>query len=216
MTLSRKDFIARTFWAGSGFVVLSRTASVAGGIGGNQAQKVIVADYDKCTGCRTCEAICSAFHQEEKNPHNPGNHENSNIRVWRFMPPLDVPISCYLCHDAPCVAACPVSVSAQTGHKALYRDKITNAITCDRDRCIGCQSCADTCRTHRAGIIFPDQEGSPAGMCDLCNGDPQCVQWCPYEALSYLERWPDAAHPYPGPDAVYERLKQKYYPTQSE
>jgi ferredoxin len=24
-------------------------------------------------------------------------------------------------------------------------------------------------------------------MCTLCGGDPQCVKYCPYDALSYIE-----------------------------
>lgn len=217
MTLSRKDFIINSFWVSSGFIILTRTGTVAGTLSGKGAIKAIVADYDRCTGCRTCETICSAYKTDvtvDKNPHGPGNCDQSNIRVWRFMPPVDVPVTCYLCHDTPCVASCPVSVSAETGRKALYRDDTSGTIVCDLNRCIGCQSCAETCKTERAGVIFPDSEGSPTGMCNLCGGQPQCVAWCPYEALSYLEIWPEDAK-YPTPEVLSEQIKQKYYPTQS-
>lgn len=217
MPLSRKDFIINSFWASSGFIILNRTETVAGTLTGNGPIKVIVADYDRCTGCRTCETICSAFKTDtsgDKSPHGPGNCEQSNIRVWRFMPPVDIPVTCYLCHDMPCVASCPVSVSAETGRKALYRDESTGTIVCDLNRCIGCQSCAETCKTERSGVIYPDPEGSPTGMCNLCDGQPQCVAWCPYEALSFVEIWPEQTK-YSTPEIIFEQLKHKLYTIQS-
>ena len=38
-------------------------------------------DTDKCTGCRSCEMICSAYHAEPK--YGIVNPQRSRIRVYR-------------------------------------------------------------------------------------------------------------------------------------
>ena len=39
----------------------------------------------------------------------------------------------------------------------------------------------------RAGIIRSNPDtGKPEHMCTLCGGDPQCVKYCPFDALSYV------------------------------
>ena len=40
--------------------------------------KVLAVDYDKCTGCRTCEIVCSLQHNGEISPLK------SRIRVVRW------------------------------------------------------------------------------------------------------------------------------------
>ncbi len=42
--------------------------------------KTIKIDTDKCTGCRTCEVLCSAFHAEPK--YSIVNPKRSRIRVF--------------------------------------------------------------------------------------------------------------------------------------
>ena len=74
---------------------------------------MIVVDYSKCTGCRTCETVCSAFnHPREVNGellNGTGNPYLSNIKVHPSNPDADVPTVCTMCPDNPCIEACPVA-----------------------------------------------------------------------------------------------------------
>jgi len=86
------------------------------------------------------------------------------------------------------------------------------AIKNDLARCIGCQSCADACRAKRVGAIIPNpQTGNPERMCTLCNGDPQCVKYCPYGALSYVVGQIDGRHYGLSPEKIAERLTELWY-----
>jgi hypothetical protein len=51
----------------------------------------------------------------------------ARIRVYHFNPDVDVPVTCVLCDDAPCVASCPVAPDQQ-GRRAIYRDPVTRVI----------------------------------------------------------------------------------------
>ena len=81
--------------------------------------KVLIADGDKCTGCKVCELICSLHHQGECNPRK------SYIRVLQNKE-LDVNIpvltmDCDLCGE--CVKWClPQALSfVSHGDAALLR-----------------------------------------------------------------------------------------------
>lgn len=157
----------------------------------NGILKAIIVDYDKCTGCKTCETACSASnHKVNLNGQmmdGLGNPWLANIRVHHFNPDADIPNVCHMCPDAPCIAACPVEPHPETGRRAIYRDGTNRTIKNDPERCIGCGSCALACKEQRAGVIIPNPEtGNPERMCTLCDGDPQCVKKCPYGALSLV------------------------------
>ena len=94
--------------------------------------KVLSINYEKCTGCRQCELICSVSHEGVSNP----SKSRINVIKWEHEG-LYVPMSCQQCQDAPCVAICPV--------KALSRDKELDYVTHDADTCIGCRSCVAVC-----------------------------------------------------------------------
>ena len=213
--MNRKSFLQHLGLAAGSTAFLSVTGRATHFFTAISGTKAIVVDYALCTGCRTCEAVCSASNHkidiEGQLFHGQGNPALSNIKVWRYHPPADIPVTCFLCADAPCVAACPVKPDPVSGHKALYRDAALQTIKCDLNRCIGCQSCSDACKTERGQVIFPDDEGSPTGMCTLCHGDPQCVQWCPYQALSFLEITPDMPFREMHPDAIAIEMQGNFY-----
>jgi Fe-S-cluster-containing hydrogenase component 2 len=143
-----------------------------------------------------------------------GNPRYSNIRVESFNPEVDVPNVCAMCADTPCVKACPVEPDPKTGRRALYRDEATRTIRNDTGRCIGCRSCAEACAAQRTGVITPDAAtGRPQRMCTLCGGDPQCVKWCPFEALSYVEVRADRKFYGLGPEKIAAELAMKWYGT---
>jgi len=174
---------------------------------------MIVVDYAKCTGCRTCETVCSAFnHQQAVNGetlNGLGNPDLANIRVYGYNPDVDVPAVCAMCPDSPCIESCPVDPDSKTGRKALYREERNLTIKSDPERCTGCGSCTEACR---AGVIVPNEETDrPEHMCTLCDGDPQCVKHCPYGALIHTEvRIQREFYGMP-PDRIAETLVKRWY-----
>ena len=118
-------------------------------------------DYSKCSGCRKCEIACSLFHEQRIWP------EASRVRVFMLVPGAEVPHMCVQCEDYPCVKACPV--------EALSISEKTNAVLVNREKCIACGKCIDAC-LGKVPHIHPAE--NYAVICDLCDGDPQCVKVC--------------------------------------
>jgi Fe-S-cluster-containing hydrogenase component 2 len=185
---------------------------------GKPILKMVLVDYPKCTGCRTCEAACASHNMPvtingESLP-GLGNPFHSNVRVESFNPDVDIPNVCAMCADTPCVSACPVEPDPKTGRRALYRDESTQTIRNDSDRCTGCGSCAEACGTQRTGVIVSDPKtGRPGRLCTLCGGDPECVKRCPYEALTYVELRPDGKYYGLSPEKIAADLARNWYGT---
>jgi Fe-S-cluster-containing dehydrogenase component len=139
----------------------------------------IVYDPKLCTGCLTCEIVCSAFKNNGKI-----RPEISRIKVTMkiFSGEEDnfEPIICYQCDDPKCLLACPVD-------GAFYICEITGARVINESSCIGCKICIEACsQQFKPPRIIFDIEKKVAIKCDLCDGDPQCVKWCPNGALKYI------------------------------
>lgn len=132
----------------------------------------IVIDYNKCTGCRACEMVCSL------NKWGECNSERScirNIRTEEGGINTTIPVVCQQCENPFCEAVCPV--------EAISRDPITSALIVNRDKCIGCRLCVYSCPFGGANV---DVERGYMNKCDLCGGDPNCVKMCSKEAISYI------------------------------
>jgi len=180
---------------------------------------MIVVDFNKCTGCRTCETVCSSFNHKVqiggKELLGLGNPALANIRVYPYNPDVDVPVNCLMCEDAPCIEACPVEPDPQTKHRALFREGKLPILHNDPARCIGCGSCAEACKLKRVGAIVPNREtNKPERMCTLCGGDPQCVRYCPYGALSHIVEGTPGQHYGFSPDKVAKALAKLWYGTE--
>ena len=121
----------------------------------------IVRDYEKCSGCRRCELVCSLHHEDWMWP------EASRVRVFMPFPGVEVPHLCAQCDDYPCVASCPV--------EALSVDENTTAVLIDREKCTSCSACIDACP---GTVPFLHPGDNKATICDLCGGDPECVKCC--------------------------------------
>jgi len=128
-------------------------------------------DYEKCTGCRTCELVCSVKHEGAANP------SKSRIKVvkWEWEG-LYVPMACQQCVDAPCLEVCPV--------KAISRDETMNRVQVNYDACIGCRMCVATCPFGAMGFNI---DAKKVFKCDFCDGDPQCARFCETKAAQYVE-----------------------------
>lgn len=133
--------------------------------------KILVVQPEKCTGCRTCELICSFTHVGEFNPGR------SRISVFNFEKAgFSSPIVCQQCSTAACMQVCPV--------RAISRDYTTGAMVVDHDKCLVCKLCTIACPL---GATSYDYAGDAVLKCDLCGGDPACVKLCPSGAISYQD-----------------------------
>jgi len=121
----------------------------------------IARDYMKCSGCRRCEIACSLFHEGRIWP------EASRIRVFMLVPGAEVSHFCSQCEDHPCIESCPVD--------ALSVSKETEAILVDKEKCTACGLCIDAC-PGRVPHMHPTE--NYALICDLCEGEPECVKVC--------------------------------------
>jgi Fe-S-cluster-containing hydrogenase component 2 len=79
-----------------------------------------------------------------------------------------------------CYYACPVS-------DAVRVDRETGAVIIDEKKCIACGRCAEACLL---GMITYNPSKKVYLKCDLCEGEPKCVEWCPSNALKYDRRKP--------------------------
>ena len=131
--------------------------------------KFVSGDPSKCVGCCVCEYVCSMEHEKTYNP------TKSRIRVVRLNPFVNVAIACRLCEDPSCVAACP--------REALLQSKETGMIMVDEEMCNGCAWCFEACDFVSIQL---HPESRVTFVCDLCDGEPQCVEWCPEEALDFI------------------------------
>jgi Fe-S-cluster-containing hydrogenase component 2 len=93
-----------------------------------------------------------------------------------MTPMFNFALSCRACKDAKCVKACP--------EKALSQSESTGLLIIDDKRCKGCDWCVQAC--EHGGITIHTDTGK-AIACDLCQGEPKCVESCPEEALSMVD-----------------------------
>ena len=134
-----------------------------------QKRKFVSVDPSKCTGCGICELACS----QEKNEGSP---LRSRIRVVRMTPMFNFALSCRACKDAKCVKACP--------EKAITQAENTGLLMIDERKCKGCDWCVQAC--EYGGITIQSDSGV-ATACDLCDNTPQCIEFCPEEALELVD-----------------------------
>jgi len=131
----------------------------------------ITCDATKCVGCQICEYICSYTKTSEFNTYR------SRIRTVRAEEILVTAVACRTCEDAPCVIACP--------RDALTQDALTGIIHIDTNRCDGCTWCIEACDFGAISINPATKLAEICNQCEDLEGDegPQCVKWCPKEAL---------------------------------
>ena len=140
----------------------------------------ITRDYLKCSGCRRCEIACTLHHEDWIWP------EASRIRVFMPFPGVEVPHFCAQCEDYPCVDSCKFD--------ALSVDEDTSAVIVDREACTSCSLCIKACPGQ---VPFLHPGDNKAVICDLCEGDPECVKVCQgarYNCLAVVEEEPTVNH----------------------
>lgn len=132
--------------------------------------KFLLIDPEKCTGCRTCEAVCSLAHEGRCNP------VESRMSVVTYGEAgIYIPLACQHCQEPMCAAVCPTN--------ALSRDDLGRVVL-NSDLCVGCKMCLVACPIGGIGL---DARGQRVIRCDLCDGDPLCAEFCETKAIRYLE-----------------------------
>jgi len=133
--------------------------------------RVIYADLNRCLGCLSCQRACM-FRQMEQ-----GRGTTPNIWIYVDMERRVITAAtCLQCSAAFCMRACP------TG--ALKRDPQTHAVVVDRGVCVGCGVCIMACPF---GYVHLEPAFGVAAKCDLCDGNPRCVQVCMAHALHFAD-----------------------------
>ncbi len=122
--------------------------------------KKIKIDYRQCIGCRHCEVACSLFHVE-----GIINPRRSRIRVFTegdfCFPVIAGPFT-----DAECNSR--------------------NVVVIEGEEYDGCLLCRASCPVKP---VFKEPDTDIPLKCDFCGvpPDPQCVKWCPSDALTLVE-----------------------------
>ncbi|ENF7814990.1 4Fe-4S binding protein [Enterobacter soli] len=141
--------------------------------------RFIVADSEKCIGCRTCEVACVVSHQDTQDcAAVTAVAFSSRIRVIKGGA-FTTAVACHQCEDAPCANVCPTqAIRSEAG---VWR--------VEQSRCIGCKSCMVACPfgVMQVAVVA---EHAQALKCDLCAhraDGPACVAACPTHALSCVD-----------------------------
>lgn len=138
---------------------------------------MLFVDYDKCTGCRMCVMACSL---NKTGTFNPVRARISIVK-WEEEG-IMAPVMCQHCEEPFCVACCPVD--------AISKNEESGAIEINSQVCVGCKMCMMICPF--GGPSFDPVERKVVN-CDLCDGNPACVEVCPTDALQYIRASRSAA-----------------------
>lgn len=131
-----------------------------------------------CYGCKTCQVACA-----NEKLLTPGTF----IRRVRKFEPVGatghafVSMSCNHCDEPACVANCPVGA---------YEKREDGLVIQDHDKCIGCQTCVQSCPFHAPCY---DEATSTTFKCDGCVARqaaglmPVCTTVCPSANIAFGE-----------------------------
>ena len=138
-------------------------------------RRSLVANPLACTGCRTCETICSLMKTGLIMSESARLHIDRNPFEGRFAPNV-----CHQCSMPYCLKACPVEAIGISAKDGL--------VLIDKELCNGCELCREACPY---GMIVFDEMERRAYKCDFCGGHPQCVKQCPMNALGIASFQPE-------------------------
>jgi carbon-monoxide dehydrogenase iron sulfur subunit len=131
--------------------------------------KMLTVIPEQCSGCRICEIVCAAKHFGVNNP------KKAAIRVVTTYPHpvMRMPVVCSQCKVAACAQACPVDALGW----------FDGVVKLDEEKCISCWKCVEVCPF---GAMYAHDDCDLPIKCDMCGGDPECVNKCPKGALRLM------------------------------
>ena len=129
--------------------------------------KVILFDPAKCTGCGTCEMICSTRNVAKVAPASASVRVLTDEKLGKNFAVL-----CQHCRRPLCLEACPTR-AIEKGDDGIVR--INDLF------CTDCGLCTMACPE---AAPLKDPGSQEIHKCDLCEGAPLCVKHCPESALT--------------------------------
>lgn len=148
--------------------------------------KRIYVNEQWCLGCHLCEYECmyanSGLDEMFKLKGKAGKDILPRIQVeGDEKSPIHFAVNCRHCSGTACVNGCIAGALTKTDE---------GMVVIDKDKCVGCFTCVLLCPF---GAIMPAADGKAAQKCMLCtdnikNGEPNCVKYCPNNAIVYEER----------------------------
>ncbi len=152
-----------------------------------KSQKGFLFDQNFCIGCKACEIACQVYHQQE-DFINWRHVDTFFYNDTNMEKEVYISSSCHHCEEPECVKVCPT-------YAYIKRDD--GIVELDRDKCIGCGYCEESCSY---GAITLKGKDAKAQKCNMCAekqdvGElPVCVAACPMDTLKLVDvRVSDAA-----------------------
>ena len=146
-------------------------------------------NLNNCTGCGICAVSCSLAHSGTNHP----NYYAINVK-YEFPKRLKGQVCT---HCGKCMEVCP--------NGAITEDPFDKHIVIDQSKCDLCRSvistnngmgtslkCVNICPKQVIKSPIPNLNNTPYSQliplaCDLCGGIPECVEWCPNNAIEIKE-----------------------------
>ncbi|MEA1993627.1 MAG: 4Fe-4S dicluster domain-containing protein [Euryarchaeota archaeon] len=126
---------------------------------------MIHVDISKCTGCSRCETACAFYHTGKT------DRRLSRIKVMHLYDKgIDGPVVCAQCEERYCMP-CPAD-ALRIGPEGQV---VVAPTVCEL-----CGLCEERCPI--GAIELADY----VVVCDLCGGEPHCVEVCTEGAITYL------------------------------
>ena len=126
---------------------------------------MIQVDISKCTGCRRCETACAFFHTGRTNRHL------ARIKVGQlYSLGIDGPVLCRQCQERYCLRCPEEALTIGSWSQVIYSPTV----------CTLCGFCEKACPIGAIEIF-----NKIVFVCDLCGGNPRCVEACTEGALMY-------------------------------
>jgi DMSO reductase, iron-sulfur subunit len=144
-------------------------------------------EQEHCVGCSACQIACKDRHdlpvgQSFRKVYevSGGGYRSRGGAVFPEVYAFWNSLSCNHCLNPACVKSCPVGAMVKRAQDGI--------VVVDKDRCIGCQKCVQSCPY---GAPQYDPATRKVGKCDFClellsrGKPPACVASCPVRALHY-------------------------------
>lgn len=198
---SRREFLKISGRGIAAVTIASSTLSLFGCSPSDDAENVsayalasglLIAERNKCTGCKRCEMACTIVNDGKIHPlisrvkisrnFNYGeemtdNYLNEDGYFGNF---LMTPETCFQCEEPKCAEACPVS--------AIGVAEGTGARVVDEDKCVGCGACTQACPWTMPTVDPETQKSTKCILCGVCadnciTGALKIVPWDKVEAI---------------------------------